>query len=72
MFIKLHGVIDNNRVIVNVNHIEAIQEIKMGSKYYKFHTESGAKTVIGISGEPLLIKESITQIEHLLQKTGNV
>lgn len=67
MFIKLHGIVENNRIIINVNHIEAIQEIKNGSKYYEFHTKHGAKTVISIQGNTIPVKESITQIEHMLK-----
>ncbi len=67
MFIKLHGCIDNNRVMVNVNFIEAIQELKQGSKYDKYRMESGAKTLISVHGNPLLVKESVIQIEHLLK-----
>lgn len=67
MFIKLHGAVCNNRIAFNVDHIEAIQEIKEGSKYYDFHTKNGAKSIISISGNSIPVKESITQIEHLFR-----
>ena len=69
MFIKLHGIVENNRIIINVNHIEAIQEIKFGSKYIEFYVKNDAKTVISIQGNTIPVKESITQIEHMLKKS---
>jgi len=67
MFIKLHGIVGNNRLIINIDEIEAIQEIKNGSKYYAFHTEHGAKSVISMKKNTIPVKESITQIEHMLK-----
>lgn len=67
MFIKLHGIVDNNRIVINVDKIEAMQEIKKGSKYIDFHTKNGAKTVISINGNTVPVMESITQIEHILR-----
>lgn len=68
MFLKLHGMIDNNRLLINVDFVEAIQEIKEGSKYYEYHTKMGAKTVISMEKGIIVAKESITQIENMLKR----
>ena len=67
MFIQLHGVLGNERILLNVYEIEAIQEIKKGSKYYETYGGKGAKTVIRIGGNPLPVKESIVSITHVLK-----
>ena len=67
MFIQLHGVLENERILLNVYEIEAIQELKKGSKYYETYGEKGAKTVIRIGGKTLPVKESIVQITHALK-----
>lgn len=67
MFIALHGVLGNERILLNVYEIEAIQELKKGSKYYETYGEKGAKTVVRIGGNPLPVKESIVQITHALK-----
>ena len=44
MFIKLHGIL-GQRIAVNLDDIQTIQEIAESSKYAKY-TGSGAKTAI--------------------------
>lgn len=67
MFIQLHGVLGNERILLNVYEIKAIQEIKKGSKYYETYREKGAKTVIRIGDNSLPVKESIVSITHALK-----
>ena len=64
MFLKLHGILSNEKIIINTAYIEAIQEISDKSKTYKTYFDAGAKTVIKIGGTPLPVKESVTQIEN--------
>lgn len=70
MFIKLH--VDDTRLILNVNEIETIQEIKNGSKYHDYCTKYGAKTIIKVKGTIIPVKESITQVEHMLKKVAEM
>ena len=55
MFIKLH--VDDTRLILNVNEIETIQEIKNGSKYHDYCTKYGAKTIIKVKDNRFLFRE---------------
>lgn len=64
MFLKLHGIISNEKILINTEHIEAIQEISSESKTYKTYFDAGAKSVIEIKGAPLPVKESVVQIEN--------
>jgi len=64
MFLKLHGVMSNEKILVNTDFIEAIQEISEGSKYYSTYGKAGAKTVIRVGGKTLPVKESVIQIEN--------
>lgn len=67
MFIKLHGV-KGARILVNVDHIRAFQEITDDSKY-AVNKESGAKSLIQIDDKLVPVKDSITQISHALKKS---
>ncbi len=68
MFIQLHGVLGNERILLNVYEIEGFQEIKKGSKYYENYGEKGAKTVVRVRGLSLPVKETIVQITHALKR----
>lgn len=70
MFIKLHGVL-GQRLAINLDDIQAIQEILDNSKYSKA-LESGAKSAITIGGEVILVKNSFTQIENILKKVEQI
>lgn len=70
MFIKLHGVL-GQRLAINLDDIQTIQEITEGSKYEKY-TGSGAKTAIVVGGEVLLVKNSFVQIENILKKVEQI
>ena len=48
MFLKLHGVMSNEKILINTEFIEAVQEISPDSKTYKAYYEAGAKTVIRV------------------------
>ena len=63
MFLTLHLESDE-KININTDYIEAIQEITEGSKYYSTYGQAGAKTVIRVGGKTLPIKESIQQIEN--------
>lgn len=64
MFLKLHGVMSNEKILINTEFIEAVQEISPDSKTYKAYYEAGAKTVIRVGGKTLPVKESVQQIEN--------
>ena len=70
MFIKLHGVL-GQRLAINLDDIQAIQEILDNSKYSKA-LESGAKSAITVGGEVILVKNSFVQIENILKKTEQI
>lgn len=70
MFIKLHGVL-GQRLAINLDDIQAIQEILDNSKYSKA-LESGAKSAITVGGEVILVKNSFTQIENILKKVEQI
>lgn len=67
MFIKVHGINFNERIILNVEDIQALQELKDGSKY-QIYKDKGAKTVLRLSDGPLPVKESIIMLENVLKK----
>jgi len=64
MFLKLHGVMSNEKILINTEFIEAVQEISPDSKTYKAYYEAGAKTAIRVGGKTLPVKESVQQIEN--------
>jgi len=70
MFIKLHGVL-GQRLAINLDDIQAVQEILDNSKYSKA-LESGAKSAITVGGEVILVKNSFTQIENILKKVEQI
>lgn len=67
MFIKVHGINFNERIILNVEDIQALQELKDGSKY-QIYKDKGAKTVLRLSDGLLPVKESIITLENVLKK----
>lgn len=68
MFIQLHGV-KGARLVVNVDHVRAFQEITDDSKY-AVYKESGAKSLVQIDDKLVSVRDSITQINHILKNTG--
>ena len=70
MFIKLHGVL-GQRLAINLDDIQTIQEILDNSKYSKA-LESGAKSAITVGGKVILVKNSFTQIENILKKVEQI
>lgn len=70
MFIKLHGVL-GQRLAINLDDIQAIQEILDNSKYSKA-LESGAKSAITVGGEVILVKNSFVQTENILKKVEQI
>lgn len=70
MFIQLHGV-KGARILFNVDHIRAFQEITDDSKY-AVNKASGAKSLVSVDVDDklVMVKESITQIHHILKNAG--
>lgn len=68
MFLKVHAIFHNERILLNVDEIISVQEMKEGSKYYEAYGTSGAKSVIRINDRVLPVKETVVQIEHLIGK----
>lgn len=66
MFIELHG-LNEVRLMVNVDHIKAIQEITDYSKHSAYK-ESGAKSLVHIDDRILPVKETIVQVRNILKK----
>ena len=68
MFIQLHGV-KGARLLINIEHVRAFQEITDDSKY-AVNKESGAKSLVQIDDKLVPVKDSITQINHILKGIG--
>lgn len=68
MFIQLHGV-KGARLLINIEHVRAFQEITDDSKY-AVNKESGAKSLVQIDDKLVPVRDSITQINHILKNTG--
>lgn len=68
MFIQLHGV-KGARILFNVDHIRAFQEITDDSKY-AVNKASGAKSLVQVDDKLVPVKDSITQINHVLKNSG--
>lgn len=68
MFIQLHGV-KGARILFNVDHIRAFQEITDDSKY-AVNKASGAKFLVQVDDKLVPVRDSITQINHILKNTG--
>lgn len=66
MFIQLHGV-KGARLVVNVDHVRAFQEITDDSKF-AVYKEYGAKSLVQIDDKLVPVRDSITQISHALRK----
>ncbi|MBR5943826.1 MAG: hypothetical protein IKZ94_02640 [Lachnospiraceae bacterium] len=66
MFIKLHGV-KGARLLFNVDHIRAFQEITEDSKY-AVNKESGAKSLIQVDDKLIPVRESIVEIQNIIKK----
>ena len=70
MFIKLHGVISNEKIVINVKYIEVMQEISKDSKKYASYYQAGARSLIRVNGKTIPIKETITQVENRMKALG--
>lgn len=68
MFLKVHAIVHNERILLNVDEIDSVQELKEGSKYYEAYGTAGARSVIRINDRILPVKETVVQIEHLMNK----
>lgn len=68
MFIQLHGV-KGARLLINIEHVRAFQEITDDSKY-AVNKESGAKSLVQIDDKLVPVRDSITQINHILKNSG--
>lgn len=68
MFIQLHGV-KGARILFNLDHIRAFQEITDDSKY-AVNKASGAKSLVQVDDKLVPVKDSITQINHILKNSG--
>ena len=66
MFIKLHGV-KGARLLFNVDHIRAFQEITEDSKS-AVNKESGAKSLIQVDDKLIPVRESIVEIQNIIKK----
>ena len=66
MFIKLHGV-KGARLLFNVDHIRAFQEITEDSKD-AVNKESGAKSLIQVDDKLIPVRESIVEIQNIIKK----
>ena len=66
MFIKLQGV-KGARLSINIAHVRAFQEITADSKYAEY-LESGAKTLVQIDDKLVPVKDTIVQINHILDE----
>ena len=68
MYIALRGI--KTRLIVNLDHVRAFQEITKDSKYSEF-MPSGAKSMVQIDDQLVPVKDSIIQIRNIINKIQN-
>ena len=66
MFIQLHGV-KGARLLINIEHVRALQEITDDSKY-AVNKESGAKSLVQIDDKLVPVKDSILEIRNIMKK----
>ena len=68
MYIALRGI--KARLIVNLDHVRAFQEVTEDSKYSEY-LASGAKSMVQIDDKLVPVKDSIIQIRNILNKIQN-
>jgi len=68
MYIGLRGI--KARLIVNLDHVRAFQEVTADSKYSEY-LASGAKSMVQIDDKLVPVKDSIIQIRNILNKIQN-
>lgn len=68
MYIALRGI--KARLIVNLDHVRAFQEVTEDSKYSEY-LASGAKSMVQIDDKLVPVKDSIIQIKNLINKMQN-
>lgn len=66
MFISLRG-LKQSRLIINLDHVRAFQEITPDSKYAEY-IESGAHTMVQIDDKVVPVKDTIIQIKNIISK----
>ena len=66
MYIALRG-LKTVRLLVNLDHVRAFQEITSDSKYAEY-IPSGAKTMVQIDDKVVPVKDTIIQIRNQLRK----
>ena len=66
MFITLRG-LKQSRLIINLDHVRAFQEITPDSKYAEY-LESGAHTMVQIDDKVVPVKDTIIQIKNIISK----
>ena len=66
MFIALRG-LKTVRLIVNLDHVRAFQEITSDSKYAEY-LESGAHSMVQIDDKVVPVKDTIIQIKNIINK----
>lgn len=68
MYIALRGI--KARLIVNLDHVRAFQEVTEDSKYSEY-LASGAKSMVQIDDKLVPVKDSIIQIRNIINKMQN-
>ena len=68
MYIALRGI--KARLIVNLDHVRAFQEVTEDSKYSEY-LASGAKSMVQIDDKLVPVKDSIIQIRNIINKIQN-
>ena len=68
-FIELHGARANERILIPIENIRLIEELKRGGRHYPvLEAEQDAKTLINSDGMTFAVKESYRQIKNLIEK----
>lgn len=71
IFLTLHGPRANERILLNLEDIREIREVKEGARYTPVLTEEkDAKCIIFTSGHTTPVKESYRQIMNQIKKLG--
>ena len=68
-YIELHGPRANEHILISINSIKSIEEMKPGARRYPvMDIEQSARSIIYTTGSTYPVKESYRQIKNILKK----
>lgn len=71
MFLTLHGARANEKILINLEGVEEVHEIKEGGKYKPvLEDEKAAKALVFTKGHIIPVRETYRQILNQMQTLG--